>query len=51
MPHPLGNIVINMETHGAKGEVQIDLPRGLTGDFSWKGHQFALKEGKQEFSW
>ena len=51
VPHPQGNIVMKMDIQNEKGKVEIELPPGLSGDFSWKGHAFSLKEGKQEFSW
>ena len=51
VPHPMGDINLIMEIDRDKGKVQIELPPGLAGNFSWKSHKFSLKPGKQEFSW
>lgn len=38
MPHPFGEISINLEREGSDGiQAQITLPEGLSGTFIWKG--------------
>jgi hypothetical protein len=51
VPHPMGNIIVKIEGDKDKHRAQIELPPGLSGNFSWAGHQYHLKPGKQEFSW
>jgi len=46
MPHPLGTIEVSFDRVGATGlKGSIRLPRGLTGEFVWRGKKTALEGG------
>ncbi len=48
MPHPLGEIAIELQRHGATGlQGEVTLPEGLQGKFLWNGKVQQLKAGKQ----
>lgn len=47
VPHPNGTINLNMQ-RGKKGwEVQVSLPEGVSGTFTFKGHERSLQSGNQ----
>jgi alpha-L-rhamnosidase len=49
MPHPKGMITVHLIRQGAEGiKGEIELPRGVSGIFYWKGEEVPLHEGKQE---
>ena len=48
LPHPKGFIEADMEFKGRACRARINLPKGVTGVFRWKGKERALKAGKQE---
>ena len=51
MPHPLGDITVNLEQTGEKGiEALVTLPDGLDGMFEWHGEIIQLKAGANEIS-
>jgi alpha-L-rhamnosidase len=51
MPHPLGEIQIDLKRKGEKGiEGEVTLPAGLTGTFLWQNHRVALVSGNQSIS-
>jgi alpha-L-rhamnosidase len=48
VPHPKGNIVVQLKRKGQKGiEGNISLPGNLTGEFVWMGQVMLLKSGNQ----
>jgi hypothetical protein len=43
MPHPLGPITVSLERSGATGlKGTVRLPKGLTGEFVWRGKKTVL---------
>jgi alpha-L-rhamnosidase len=48
MPHPKGEIVVQLERNVDKINGEISLPQGVTGVFIWKGKTISLKSGKQQ---
>ena len=50
MPHPKGDIVVNL-VRGKDGlSAKIALPPGLTGSFVWQGRSTALVAGEQSLT-
>ncbi|MEO0468117.1 MAG: family 78 glycoside hydrolase catalytic domain [Bacteroidota bacterium] len=49
MPHPKGDISLDLQRDGQKLKAQIVLPEGLTGEFEWKGQKMALSGGQNQF--
>lgn len=48
LPHPAGDINVSLERRGEQGlEAAVTLPRGVTGEFVWRGHRVALHPGQQ----
>ncbi|HJQ12037.1 MAG TPA: alpha-L-rhamnosidase C-terminal domain-containing protein, partial [Gemmatimonadaceae bacterium] len=48
VPHPLGDIEVNLVREGARGlRADVTLPRGLTGELVWQGGRRQLHAGKQ----
>jgi hypothetical protein len=48
VPHPLGNISIQLAREGTRGLIgEVTLPRGLSGVFEWQGRRRQLREGNQ----
>ena len=47
VPHPKGEIRVNLDKIGESIQAEILLPEGVTGFFLWKGKVVALKSGKQ----
>ena len=48
MPHPAGDITVSVERKGISGvSADIELPKGLEGEFVWNGKTVPLKGGKQ----
>jgi hypothetical protein len=45
MPHPQGDIAVTYARNGESWRFEVDLPRGLTGDFQWEGRTTRLVEG------
>ncbi len=50
MPHPDGQIVLDLQLHGKKLSVHAILPGNLDGSFLWKGKKIALHEGVNDFT-
>ncbi|TNF95971.1 MAG: alpha-L-rhamnosidase [Gammaproteobacteria bacterium] len=50
LPHPGGNIAVKLD-HDGKGniDVQVTLPKGISGFFNWQGAMRKLKSGTQSF--
>ena len=46
MPHPKGEIRVDLERRGSKLVADVELPSGITGNFEWLGRSVALKPGK-----
>ncbi len=49
MPHPKGSISVSYKQENNKWNVQITLPKTVTGMFVWAGKTLNLKEGQNEF--
>jgi hypothetical protein len=50
IPHPAGTISTSYQFKNTQWNIQIDLPKTITGKFEWKGKTYPLKEGKNVFS-
>ncbi|MCK4967307.1 alpha-L-rhamnosidase, partial [bacterium] len=51
VPTPSGIIAVDYKKMDKDGlKVVIQLPKGITGTFNWKGNKIELKEGKQTFT-
>jgi hypothetical protein len=50
IPHPKGEVAIALEVSGGTLRVDITLPPGVTGDFSWGGASRALQPGVNRFT-
>lgn len=46
-PHPDGFIVLDLKFEGERCKGSVELPKGITGIFVWKGKEIKLQEGKQ----
>ncbi|MBL7814843.1 MAG: alpha-rhamnosidase [Saprospiraceae bacterium] len=49
IPHPKGTISVNYEFAHNQWNIQIELPKSVTGTWVWKGKSRALKEGMNTF--
>jgi alpha-L-rhamnosidase len=49
IPHPKGEIAVKLEQAGNRLRVEVTLPDGVTGEFSWRGRQHALAGGRNAF--
>ena len=47
MPHPKGEIIVDLKKEGEKVTGDITLPKGTTGLFKYKDKEVKLKEGNQ----
>jgi hypothetical protein len=47
MPHPEGNITLELDFNKTYVEGTIVLPERTDGVFVWQGHRLKLHEGKQ----
>ncbi|HEV2494408.1 MAG TPA: alpha-L-rhamnosidase C-terminal domain-containing protein [Terriglobia bacterium] len=50
LPHPLGDISVSYQREGSHLAVDVTLPAGLTGTFSWKGRTVPLRRGQQHLA-
>ncbi|HJQ26526.1 MAG TPA: alpha-L-rhamnosidase N-terminal domain-containing protein [Blastocatellia bacterium] len=50
MPHPQGDIILNLNRTGERLIVAVTLPRGLKGRIEWRGKQIALRGGAQRIA-
>lgn len=48
MPHPLGEIRVELEVNGSRLTGSVSLPEGLDGRFVWNGEEIHLQSGEQE---
>jgi alpha-L-rhamnosidase len=49
MPHPRGEIRVDLRREGEKVKATVELPATISGDFVWKGQHRALRPGTNEF--
>ena len=49
IPHPKGEISVMVERAGSALRVEISLPAGVSGDFSWRGTERPLAPGRNSF--
>ncbi len=47
VPHPRGEVRVELKRKGAGVEGRVALPEGVTGEFVWKGKRVGLREGEQ----
>ncbi len=47
-PHPDGFISLNLKFGDGKCRGTVELPKGITGTFAWRGKEIKLQEGRQE---
>lgn len=45
IPHPKGQVSVDYQLVNGKWRVKVELPKTITGTFSWKGKILPLKEG------
>ena len=50
MPHPCGDIAVSYRKIGDSWSFMIDLPRGVSGVFLWKGRRTPLLEGSNSLT-
>ena len=50
MPHPKGEIVVDLAKHGTSLTADIELPPGITGEFDWAGAKKALASGRNHLT-
>jgi hypothetical protein len=50
IPHPLGKVAVKYISEKGKWNVSVSLPTGLSGSLIWKGQQFDIKEGANNFT-
>ena len=46
MPHPIGEIDVQLVKRGGKLTANVELPAGITGEFEWAGAKKPLASGK-----
>jgi hypothetical protein len=46
MPHPKGEIRLDVHVHGGQIAADVELPTGITGEFDWAGRSVSLKPGQ-----
>jgi len=49
IPHPNGKVAVSYQLKGRIWDVSLDLPKGTSGVFVWKGKQMPLKGGVNSF--
>ena len=49
IPHPEGTISTSYQLKNAVWNIQIDLPKTITGKFEWKGKTYPLQSGSNNF--
>lgn len=47
LPHPRGRVKLQAVFAGERVEAQVTLPRGVTGEFVWRGKKRKLRSGEQ----
>ena len=50
MPHPKGEIQVDLEKHGTGLQATVSLPKDTTGTFEWKGHEQPLHAGENRLT-
>lgn len=50
MPHPRGDIAVELRVEGDKLQAKVTLPEGVSGDFQWHGKVLPLRAGSQALS-
>ncbi|MBV9081510.1 MAG: alpha-L-rhamnosidase N-terminal domain-containing protein [Acidobacteriaceae bacterium] len=51
MPHPRGEIQVDLRKRGDGLAADVELPEGIEGEFEWKGRRTALHGGRNEISY
>jgi alpha-L-rhamnosidase len=49
IPHPKGEVSVKLERAGSRLRVEVTLPAGVTGEFSWRQTRRALNAGSNVF--
>jgi hypothetical protein len=47
VPHPAGDIEVNLTRTGSRIEGEVTLPAALSGSFIWQGQSLPLRPGMQ----
>lgn len=50
MPTPKGEVRMQLDLRVSKPRAAITIPQGLDGWFVWKGKQYRIRAGRQEFA-
>jgi hypothetical protein len=50
IPHPKGEITVNLKLVGGKLNAEVSLPKDVDGEFLWRAQRRALKSGLNRFS-
>jgi alpha-L-rhamnosidase len=50
VPHPAGNVEVNLEPAGDAWNVSVSLPAAVTGEFLWRGYRRELAAGANRFT-
>jgi hypothetical protein len=50
MPHPKGEVEVQLVKSGAKLTADVTLPAGITGEFEWAGVKRPLVGGKNHLT-
>ena len=49
IPHPNGKISVDYHHHNGRQQIEIVLPRNISGVFIWKKKSYLLQQGRNEF--
>jgi alpha-L-rhamnosidase len=50
IPHPKGEVVVELSLQGSALEATVNLPQGVEGEFVWRGHRHKLAPGPSGLS-
>jgi len=50
IPHPSGEVSVKLSRAGSKIEAEVSLPRGVEGEFVWRGARRPLPPGRSKFT-
>jgi hypothetical protein len=50
IPHPKGEVGVKLSRSGGRIDAEVSLPRGVTGEFIWRGRRRTLPPGRSKFT-